>query len=256
MANADVGDPLETAIARANSEFETYCNQADEWSSGNNIAEPQYHYTDAAGLHGMLCNKSFRATSTLHLNDPSELEHGLSLVRSALEDLSKASARIKKFVDANFSVDGQGNFAREFYYYSVSFSKRSNDLAQWRAYADSGKGVCIKFSKEAFAEIDQSAQGYVVTPLSVQYELDAIKEKMLSYAKEADRIFCEALKGLASAQINQNAEDKLWNQLARKLIGKLMLLVVTAKHDAYKHEDETRLLIYRTRGALEPRIEN
>jgi hypothetical protein len=34
---------------------------------------PLYHYTDAAGLAGMLQNKNIWLTSRLHVNDPSEV---------------------------------------------------------------------------------------------------------------------------------------------------------------------------------------
>ena len=56
------------------------------------VETPLYHYTTAAGLQGILRDQAFWCTSIFHLNDPSELEYGISLVRG----MFGAKARLRR----------------------------------------------------------------------------------------------------------------------------------------------------------------
>ena len=58
-------------------------------TKAHQVTAPLYHYTTAAGLQGILCDQKFRCTSIFHLNDPSEIEHGMSLVRAMFRELKK-----------------------------------------------------------------------------------------------------------------------------------------------------------------------
>jgi hypothetical protein len=57
-----------------------------ELDTANEVRDPLYHYTDMAGLVGIVSSETIRFTSVFHLNDPSELAYGLGLT----EDILKA----------------------------------------------------------------------------------------------------------------------------------------------------------------------
>lgn len=44
---------------------------------------PLYHYTSVEALHGIVESGSFRATNVFYMSDESEIEYGLSCIRSA-----------------------------------------------------------------------------------------------------------------------------------------------------------------------------
>src|SRR5215475_7899868 len=48
--------------------------------------KPLFHYTDAAGLKGIIESNSLRATATNYLNDSSEIEYGCALLDEVLEE--------------------------------------------------------------------------------------------------------------------------------------------------------------------------
>jgi len=67
----------------------------DSWSrdhllavqDATTITTPLYHYTDEAGLRGILQNQEFWLTSYVSLNDTSELKFGIDAAATVLADL-------------------------------------------------------------------------------------------------------------------------------------------------------------------------
>src|SRR5262245_28776461 len=59
-----------------------------------------YHYTDLAGLQGILQNDDLWLTHSRYLNDDEEITHGYGIVKSVIEEEQKgASAARRKFLD-------------------------------------------------------------------------------------------------------------------------------------------------------------
>jgi hypothetical protein len=50
--------------------------------------QPLWHYTDAAGLSGILTSGKIRATHVAHLNDPTEIVHGEELASLLAKNLA------------------------------------------------------------------------------------------------------------------------------------------------------------------------
>jgi hypothetical protein len=106
-----------------------------------------YHYTDAAGLRGILESGILRFGDIFYMNDPSEMRHGIGTAFELLDDMA---------------AEAQGqpelrNFARQFrkilssgieviaHYFVCCFSRNGNDLGQWRAYGANGYGYALGF---------------------------------------------------------------------------------------------------------------
>src|SRR5438105_13262936 len=104
-----------------------------------------FHYTDRAGLQGILTSGRLWATNARHLNDTSELEYACDLVDSVLQNRLKcASSRVV----ATFLDDAYYTYSAYEALYAVfvtSFCSAGNELSQWRAYAGDGEGYSIGF---------------------------------------------------------------------------------------------------------------
>jgi len=143
-----------------------------------------YHYTNDVGLRGILETGKLWLTDIFALNDPSEVIHGLSYFIKALD------AKI-----ANGHSDGKS--IAEFFKISVdkkilpliffvcSFSSEGDELGQWRAYADNGRGFTIGFDTEILEkafEMDISTPGIFNATFPVTYndrKLDEIQRDLV-----------------------------------------------------------------------------
>jgi hypothetical protein len=113
--------------------------------------EPEvvYHYTTIDAMMKIVNTASIWATSINYLNDTSEREHYLNLVRNRIE-----AARGLVFppfdtdneIFAEFLNPDERNFAER--PFVASFSQEDDSLPQWRSYCPQGNGVAIGFSTE------------------------------------------------------------------------------------------------------------
>ncbi|MHB1856482.1 MAG: DUF2971 domain-containing protein, partial [Acidobacteriaceae bacterium] len=131
-----------------------------------------YHYTNDIGLRGILDSGKLWFTSVAFLNDPSELRHGVSL---AMDLLDNETAQL---------CDAQRQFAQGFrslmpevvqrikkLAFVCSFSQCGDDLGQWRAYADDGRGYALGFCTERLKKAFEPAT-------NAQLSMENLKKKM------------------------------------------------------------------------------
>lgn len=110
-----------------------------------------YHYTDAAGLIGILTSKTLWASNLLHMNDSLEDLHGAKVIAEFLR--TRATTRTGRErellleLGESFSRHPGGRFT-----YAFSLSEKPDVLSQWRGYAPSG-GYCIGFFRESIETI-------------------------------------------------------------------------------------------------------
>jgi hypothetical protein len=89
-------DGLPAPLALAVKEF-------DGWSAEhfgkldihNSIDAPLYHYTDAAGLEGIIKSQEIWFSSHAHLNDPGEITYGMKIASKILKEIGAESDRKK-----------------------------------------------------------------------------------------------------------------------------------------------------------------
>jgi hypothetical protein len=99
---------------------------------------------------GIISNEQIWFTSIFHMNDPSELAYGIQIALDILRDQSKGgSTAVKAFCEwmVHVLVKAGGEI---FGFFVASFSQRPDDLGQWRAYADNGRGVAIGLAPKLF----------------------------------------------------------------------------------------------------------
>ena len=145
--------PLPAALERAIAQYNTWIDgELRKEQDESKIGDTLYHYTNVAGLEGILKSEAVWFTDFRHMNDPSEISHGIELCRDVIR-LRKPGkdGRVVLFLDCLADLMRLDNFSRALEYFIGSFSRASDDLGQWRAYADNGRGVAIGFAPHLFA---------------------------------------------------------------------------------------------------------
>jgi Protein of unknown function (DUF2971) len=104
-----------------------------------------YHYTGIEPFRSILESRKMRATRYDQMNDWSELQLGVQLLREAVESHQVPSEHkeYKEFLLSAIHAYGEGVLN----VYALSFSEEADSLYQWRAYAPQG-GVAIGFDLE------------------------------------------------------------------------------------------------------------
>lgn len=127
--------------------------------------EHLYHYTDAAGLIGIMTGQSIWSTQIEYLNDASELIYArdelLAGLRDRLRDMPEAafpdvsnaperrSHRLSELIKWLERVDAETS-----HLLVASFSTKGDSLSQWRAYG----GYAIGFRRSKLAELAASIE--------------------------------------------------------------------------------------------------
>lgn len=113
------------------------------WASQSKPDLHLYHYTTANAVLSMLKEKTVRATHTDYLNDLSEVHHGQGLIDDRLQVATgdgKAGAMLKIARETIDQSQSRWN------HYVFCMSERHDDLTQWRAYANRGRGFAMEFN--------------------------------------------------------------------------------------------------------------
>ena len=103
-----------------------------------------WHYTNTAGLLGILRSGKLWATNTNFLNDTSELLHAKFLAkRSILATLTGTSDEVENTFLQILYEQIEGNIGRPVFV--VSLSSEKDELSQWRAYGSATGSFCLGF---------------------------------------------------------------------------------------------------------------
>ena len=183
----------------------------------------RYHYTDAAGLLGIIQNGRLWATDLRFLNDPSEgtylPERLLELMASKPGGVSDTEQKIIKGVkDALHSP--RSNYPA----FCVSLSANGDLLSQWRGYGDFGKGYAIGLNLNFDAPHPQIAHFY-----DVVYGDD----RFMDLAVDLLDLFLSA---------TAKWKDMMYGEWATTL----NVIAKSFKHQGYSEEQESRLICSHT----------
>jgi Protein of unknown function (DUF2971) len=123
--------------------------------------------------------QSFWASSAKYMNDSQEFEYGKQKLLDSIVRLRNSgnSNRIvcRSMERAIRRADPSGTFC-------VCFSRALDDLAQWRGYGDSGKGVCVGFDRSGLVSRANGICRFVVYKSAEQHALaDAIAQSLYSF---------------------------------------------------------------------------
>lgn len=192
-----------------------------------------YHYTTAAGLHGIVSQKKFRLTHTQHLNDETEGLHGAKAVSKALEILSQRlptselvsvlSQAMRVALEKRQIVSG-GTFVG-------CFSTDGDSLPQWRGYGRYDSAFSMAFDAGELLKLAGTSWGGRCWLLPVEYDEGAFISKM------------ERALEIASEEFDDHKSIESPQALLYRLILHFANYGSALKHPAFREEQEWRLIV-------------
>jgi hypothetical protein len=163
-----------------------------------------------------------------------------------------ADGRVRLFLEYFLDLFRHDNFAPTLEFFIACFSRARDDLGQWRAYADNGRGVAIGLSPSLFALADAPPAGQLPEFLGpVRYSQADVCGRHEACREEAAAIF------LATANADLLSDKAVgipfMDQFVREIIASpLIWNCLTSKHPAYEHEQEVLLVMMGTPAVVSP----
>jgi hypothetical protein len=200
-----------------------------------------FHYTNAAGLAGIVEGGCLWLSDIFTLNDPSEITYALqAAVRYTAEQASSKEMVILSGQLRHFASQEAARAVAN--YFVCSFSAESDDLGQWRAYADGGRGFALEFDTSALEQAFTKLDGVPVVNHStfpVDYSEDNLRALVGALIQLlADKISFVRKVMPSSAQ----AYGAYMSDLLMITALHLYRTSLFFKHSAYRHEREYRFL--------------
>jgi hypothetical protein len=221
-------DPLQTLTLR--------------WSDDATSVRPSevpdtlYHYTDAAGLYGLLSSASLWLTDHRFLNDTTEFTHTTQIMKNVISEIKSdtISDAAKRTLTAISDGKEFANLREGFVF---SFTEEKDDLGQWRAYANDGQGFTVGFSGKLLAARfghDQSEYDLA----KVSYDANAEKRALTIALDE----LLEEVNRLVTA--NRTAEQDVVRRAAFAFGAIARGRGSVNKHPSFNLEKEWRIVSY------------
>ena len=255
-----LSDELQERISTAEQAVKDCCAAAIKTLDKVHIVDaPLYHYTTAESLQGILRHQQFWCTSVRHLNDPSELEHGMSLLHSTLTQLKLDPDGDISAIATDIQNELSDEWHELFGLYPLCFSRKRDDLSQWIAYGDDGKGFCIALAPTLFKVEENAVPPKFNFVIRLEYDDSIVRGWMMRDAKNAAKILKKATEDFDVTALPNEVGEEFMGELTRsistRLAGNLFFYAANAKHNSYSNEEETRLLIFNNNEALSDHIE-
>jgi hypothetical protein len=122
-----------------------------------------------------------------NLNDPSEMRHGVQFALRALQQAAAGGHRGAELFVWKFSEQLTGDIEGISRQFVGCFSPLGDDLSQWRAYADNGKGYALGFDGPRL-EVAFGKLPHLTATFAVNYDENLLREAVEQIAIEALRV--------------------------------------------------------------------
>ena len=186
-----------------------------------------YHYTSGQGLYGIASTGSMWGTNHSFMNDRSEFEYGLGLLKDTINSrltVTRApEVRLVLEAALHFLASGHDDL------YLTCFCEAADLLSQWRGYGSQDSRYCLQFATRPLNALTEP--GFSVQPVIYQAdEQSALLDRCLD-------IHINAMS--ASQGINLYDLDPL----ARCVVGCALDVVTRFKDSAFAEEREWRCVL-------------
>lgn len=196
-----------------------------------------FHYTNSAGLRGIIQGKRIFATHYRYLNDASEIDYGMFVLGAAIEKLMVESKDRETLLFLELLKNNSNLFDGVFDCYIACFCTGNDLLNQWRHYSGTG-GYALGFSTLELArdrggstapEHDFYLREVIYDPLQQSKLLEALM-----------KLTIDAMKAeLEGARADQR--DTIIVRCCQFVQLQLPQYLTTFKHLAFEAEREWRL---------------
>lgn len=197
-----------------------------------------FHFTDSAGLVGVLQKRSLRASLAPLLNDPSEIQYGLARARDHIEGYTgPIDQDFVRMVGPLLEIANvPPQYEIELRAYVISFCSRVDRALHWLHYGRSGTGVAIGFETRTVQKRPFDLIKVVYDPAEQHAIIDAVIEATGQY-------LAHNLPHFTGAE-----RDDLIAVAAQITAARLRAIASLMKHPAFSPEEEWRLITHEVRG--------
>lgn len=205
-----------------------------------------YHYTDSAGLIGIITSSTLWATNAAFLNDTQEMRYGAELIAKAIERERVLRFRnsiggltdtaLRRAVQIVTYLEERYLQSRVSYGpYIACFSRNRDDLGQWRGYAQAGYSIGFDRSTFINTELLPPRTNPIVKP--VQYG---------NFAEDIAYKYAMSILDLVSTV---PGDDELSDRQLYDAVQPADEWIPQLKHGAFQAESEERLWVDAIRDA-------
>jgi hypothetical protein len=196
----------------------------------SSVPELLHHYTDLAGLGGIIAAKALWATDVRFMNDESEVRYSRKLLEEVLNEVSSGLTYPPAATVTHEVLSALAASPTALVTYAASFCEDGDNLSQWRGYGKRGAGYAIGFAREELFSVGNS-QDYQLVRLI--YSLDQQRAEVELRVREA----IEVVAGWQAAPV---LAPKPMEQLLSLGIATTFAML-SLKNPAFKDEREWRL---------------
>ncbi len=209
-----------------------------EFKSGDQQVAPLWHYTNEAGLHGILTSRLIRATAFEGLNDRTEITIGQELVQQAAQALERSNAGNLALLWKSFLRHYENrrltDVARVFV---SSLCQNGDGLPMWREYGGRSAGYAIGFESLPFENLEAAPNAPLAAAVvKMRYDRAAL----IAHFGEVLGALGEEIHRWCSENVHE--ADALWSRGLAILLRRAASLTITAKHHSFADEREWRVL--------------
>lgn len=192
-----------------------------------------HHYTSLDAFLSIVNSKSLRATNVHYLNDSSESELGLKLMKQVGEEARRTAEGIDAEFLAYFVEWLDGSVLDSASVYVLCFSEAHNQLSQWRGYTEHGRGICLSIDSGLLVK---RMQAYGWTFQHCRYN----RISQLSWAEAIlSRMRREAATNYTGIE---GDKKKGFNAVLQNCLSDLLQVAATIKNEAFAEERELRFI--------------
>lgn len=237
-----VPEDMQNSLARFNDRAERIVNSFLQTVESHEPPPLIYHYTNDIGLRGILESGEFWLTDMFSLNDPSELSHGFSLAIDALEKRVGSGFPAGKIFAKNFAAFAQqGSIPKTAHFFMCSFSSVGDDLGQWRACADNGRGFALGFDARAL-ENGFTRTGEIPIPNNSTFPITYSDARLTTIHSQIIEEMYELIALPGGRELDRTTLNAYMAELQMVLTLHTLRTTLFFKHEAYKNESEYRFL--------------
>jgi len=234
---ASIPTDIEAVLKKFDSDVEQMVKDALD---GHEAPATIYHYTNDVGLKGILESGRLWLTDIFNLNDPSELRHGFHGIIEAWKGKgfygwaeAEGIAAFLKYLDED------AKFREAAHLFTCSFSADGEDLGQWRAYADDGRGYALGFDRaaleRAFIQVESPS---FAQAFRIQYDNDRLTDLQNKIVEKA----LPLIRLVGGGNLTNIMTETAKRRLAVSSAGHALYAATFFKHKAYRNEQEYRFL--------------
>jgi hypothetical protein len=201
------------------------------------VRETIWHYTNSAGLLGILRTNTLWATDARFLNDAAEVRYGIDVVLRTIQDLDLTHRRNETIAFLFGLLDPDQGPLRPWLRetlrpFVTCFCSADDLLSQWRAYAghDEFGGYAIGFTPPG------------ALPAWAQTAPHPLTLRRVTYEENAQRRICQGLLNPLIAYLDEAPDDPAHrDSFAAELVNGIAEVATWCKHPAFAEENEWRL---------------